>query len=94
MVEDTQIGEVHWPRDTSGGQGVLFTGLWKAEPESFDYVFTTDDTFLLLQGSVTVDTDNGESVRVEEGDVVSFVAGTKATWHVHQPSKKFFVVSG
>jgi uncharacterized cupin superfamily protein len=94
MVEGSQVGDVHWLRDTAGGVGVLSAGLWKAEPGSFDYVFETDETFLLLSGRVTVDTDDGASVELKEGDIASFVAGTKATWHVLEPSKKFFVVSG
>ena len=94
MVEDTQIGEVHWLRDTSGGAGVLFTGLWRSEPGTFEYTFATDETFLLLEGSVSIDVEGGETVDLDEGDMVSFSAGTKAVWHVHRPSKKFFVVSG
>lgn len=93
MVGDTQVGVVHWLRDTAGGDGVLWTGLWKAEPGSFDYVFESDETFLLLSGAVNVDTGD-ETVELKAGDLVSFVAGTKATWHVLEPSKKFFVVSG
>jgi uncharacterized protein len=93
MVGDRQIGVVHWLRDTAGGEGILWTGLWKAEPGSFDYVFESDETFLLLSGAVTVDTGD-ESVELKKGDMVSFVAGTRATWHVLEPSKKFFVVSG
>jgi uncharacterized protein len=94
MIEGRQVGKVHWLRTDSGGVGVLNAGVWKAEPGSFDYVFETDETFLLLDGSVTVDTHDGSSVELHKGDIVSFVAGTKATWHVLEPSKKFFVVSG
>jgi uncharacterized protein len=94
MVGERQVGDVHWLRDTAGGVGVLFAGLWKAQPGSFDYVFETDETFLLISGRVTVDIDDGASVELKEGDIASFVAGTRATWHVLEPSKKFFVVSG
>ena len=52
------------------------------------------ETFLLLEGSVSIDVEGGETVDLEEGDMVSFSAGTKAVWHVHRASKKFFVVSG
>ena len=89
-----QIGEVHRLRDTSGGVGVLFAGLWRSEPGTFEYTFATDETFLLLEGSVSIDVEGGETVDLEEGDMVSFSAGTKAVWHVHRASKKFFVVSG
>jgi len=94
MVDQSQIGEVHWLRDTAGGDGLLLTGLWRAEPGTFPYTFAADETFVLLEGSVSIDLENGETVELNEGDLVSFVAGTKATWHVRQPSKKFFVVSG
>jgi len=94
MVDGSQIGEVHWLRDTAGGDGILMAGLWRAEPGSFPYTFAADETFLLLEGSVSIDVDGGETVELNEGDLVSFVAGTQATWHVRRASKKFFVVSG
>jgi uncharacterized cupin superfamily protein len=94
MVDGKQIGEVHWLRDTAGGDGVLLTGLWRAEPGSFDYAFETDETFLLLEGAVSIDLEDGETVELKKGDLVSFVAGSKATWHVRSASKKFFVCSG
>jgi uncharacterized cupin superfamily protein len=93
IVGGQQIGLVHSLRDTAGGQGVLNAGLWKAEPGSFDFVFETDETFLLLSGAVRIDVD-GEILELRKGDLVSFVAGTKTIWHVLEPSKKFFVVSG
>ena len=93
LVDGKQQGEVHWLRDTAAGDGVLMTGLWRSEPGSFPYTFESDETFLLLKGSVSIEIEGGDTVDLKEGDLLSFAAGSKATWNIHEPSKKFFVVS-
>jgi uncharacterized cupin superfamily protein len=93
-VEGKQYGEVHWLRTESGGEGVLYTGLWRAEPQDIPYVFPGDETFEVLEGAVHIEVEGGETVDLKVGDVASFPKGASSTWTVKSPFKKFFVISG
>lgn len=88
------FGEVHWLRNTSGGEGMLLTGLWKHPPATFDYVFPGDETFHVLEGSVKIQVEPGQSIELHPGDIVSFSKGQSSTWTIRTPFKKFFVISG
>lgn len=94
MVEGKQYGEVHWLRTESGGEGVLYTGLWRAEPQDIPYVFPGDETFEVLEGEVSIQVEGGEAVDLKVGDVASFPKGQASTWTVKSSFKKFFVISG
>src|SRR5437764_7227617 len=95
MYEGKETGEVSWLRTESGGDGMLFAGLWRAEPMTVDsYVFEGDETFQVLKGRVTIDVEGQGSVDLSEGDIASFKKGTKSVWHVTEPFQKFFVISG
>jgi len=92
--EGFNFGDVHWLRIGSGGDGVLYAGLWKHGPADFLYVFPGDETFHVLEGEVTIDVEGGESVALRPGDIASYSKGQSSTWHITQPFKKFFVISG
>lgn len=94
MVEGEQVGTVHWLRTESGGEGVLYTGLWQCEPREIPYVFPGDETFHVLEGSVRIELEDGGSVDLKQGDIASFTKGQKSTWTITSPFKKFFVISG
>ena len=92
--ETLTLGDVHWLRIGSGGDGVLYAGLWKHGPTDFLYVFPGDETFHVLEGEVTIAVEGGESVTLRPGDIASYAKGQSSTWHITQPFKKFFVISG
>jgi uncharacterized cupin superfamily protein len=94
MVEGEAIGEVHWLRVESGGEGQLFTGLWTCEPREIPYVFPGDETFQVIEGEVHIEVEGAGSVDLKPGDLVSFTKGQVAQWTITKPFKKFFVVSG
>jgi uncharacterized cupin superfamily protein len=94
MHEGQQLGEVHWLRTESGGDGVLFTGLWTHAPGEIPYVFPGDETMHVLEGEVTIDVEDGETVTLRPGDIASFAKGQSSQWTITQPFKKFFVISG
>ena len=94
MVEGEQVGEVHWLRTESGGEGQLFAGLWTCQPREIAYTFPGDETFHVLEGEVHIVVEGGETVDLKAGDCASFAKGQVSTWTIGQPFKKFFVVSG
>jgi len=92
--EGEHRGAVHWLRVGSSGDGVLYAGLWMHSHADFQYVFPGDETFHVLEGEVTIDVEGGESVTLRPGDIASYAKGQVSTWHVREPFKKFFVISG
>jgi uncharacterized cupin superfamily protein len=94
MIGDEQVGNVHWLRTESGGEGQLYTGLWTCEPRVIPYTFPGDETFQVLEGEVHIEVESGEAVDLRAGDIASFPKGQNATWTITSPFKKFFVISG
>lgn len=94
VVGGEAIGEVHWVRTEGSDGATLAVGLWRSEPQSFPYPFNADETIHALEGELVIDLESGEQVTLHPGDVASFTKGTKSTWTVTEPFKKFFVISG
>ena len=94
MYEGKETGEVSWLRTESGGEGMLFAGLWRTEPITVDYAFEGDETFQVLKRRVRIEVEGQDPVELAQGDIASFRKGTKAMWYVTEPFQKFFVISG
>ena len=63
---------------------------WECGVETFDWHYSNVETAHVLEGKVTVKTDDGEEVTFGAGDIVVFPAGLSCTWIVHEPIKKVF----
>lgn len=85
---------VAWLRTASGGEGVLYTGMFRVQPSRFRYTFAGDESFHVLSGDVEIAVDGGDTVRLRSGDLASFVKGSTSTWTVRETLVKFFVISG
>ncbi|MCP9925631.1 cupin domain-containing protein [Synechococcus lacustris C3-12m-Tous] len=71
--------------DRLGGQG---WPIWDSEPSSFPWSYGKRETYLLLEGDVTVMPEGGEPVCFGAGNQVNFAAGLSCHWHVHQRVRK------
>jgi uncharacterized protein len=91
LIDGERVGEAHWLR--SEGHEAL---LWRTgAPARYTYLFTGDESFVVLEGSVTIELpDTGESVELRAGDIASFDGGTRSVWTFTEPFKKFTVISG
>jgi uncharacterized protein len=94
VMEGEPDGKVHWLRQESGGEGVLYTGIFTGNPSTFPYTFSGDETFHVIEGHVTIEVEGAAAVDLHPGDIVSFPKGATSVWRVHEPFKKFFVISG
>jgi len=94
VIEGDPDGKVSWLRQEGAGDGMLLAGVFTGQPSKFPYVFAGDETFHVLEGRVTITVEGGETVELSKGDIVSFPKGASAVWHIHEPAKKFFVISG
>lgn len=96
FVEDgVTVGQVHWLSD--GQASPLVSGIWRAlpgeVPEAFEYDYPTHETIQVLEGSVTIEFADGETVTLNVGDIAAVEQGTKSVWKVDSKStfRKFFV---
>ena len=93
MVGDRQAGEVHWLTTENSSGAPTYSGLWRCEPMTFDYEFPGDEIFHVIEGSLLIELEGGDSVSVQAGDIISFNKGIKSTWTIQSSFKKFFVIS-
>ena len=93
MLGDKQVGEVHWLTQTNSNGQPTYSGLWRCEPLTFEYEFPGDEIFHVLQGSLQIAISEGNTVQVQQGDIVAFKKGLKSVWTIRSPFKKFFVIS-
>lgn len=94
VMEGEPDGRVHWLRQEGSDGRLLMAGIFTAQPAKYPYEFPGDETSHILDGRVTVELEDGTAVELAPGVVVSFERGTKSTWTIHEPFRKFFVVSG
>lgn len=93
MVADKQAGEVHWLTYENSSGDPTYSGLWRCQPMTFEYEFPGDEIFHVLQGELTIQVLDGETIELSEGDLISFAKGVKSTWTIKSSFKKFFVIS-
>ena len=93
MLGDKQAGEVHWLTTENSSGEITYSGLWRCEPMTFDYEFPGDEIIHVLEGQLLIEIENGDSVTIQAGDIISFNKGVKSTWTIQKSFKKFFVIS-
>lgn len=64
------------------------TAVWDCTSGQFRWFFGWDETVYIVEGSVTVATEDGGLHVLHEGDIGYFKAGTWATWNVETYVKK------
>ena len=93
LLEGDPVPRVHWLRKNEKGDPTYLAGLWHVQPAKFRWLFFGHETFHVLEGRATITVDDGSSVTVKAGDIVSFPINTPSVWEVHEPLKKMFVIS-
>ena len=63
--------------------------IWECEPSVFDWEYATDETCFVLEGNVTVKTEE-EEVEITSGDLVIFPQGLKCVWEVKKRIRKHY----
>jgi uncharacterized cupin superfamily protein len=64
------------------------TIMWDCTAGQFNWHYAFDETVYILEGSVTVCSENTPPKRLEAGDVAFFPFGTMAHWHVETYVRK------
>ncbi|MCX2966749.1 cupin domain-containing protein [Gordonia sp. Z-3] len=91
-------GSVHFIRDDRRNDRVNRVAVWELTddqlPYEAAYEFRSDETMLIVQGELRITFANGSSTVFRAGDIVSVAAGTKSTWRINEPFRKFVVETG
>jgi uncharacterized protein len=65
-------------------------GTWECEPSTFPWEYDDRETCYVFEGRVTVETQDGQTVEIGPGDLVTFPKGLKCTWTVHEKIRKVY----
>ena len=73
---------------SSSADGTASTYFWDCTAGRFNWFYSFDETFHILEGAVTLKYPSGVSRRVGTGDTVFFPAGSRAEWTVDNYVRK------
>jgi uncharacterized protein len=73
---------------SSSADGTASTYFWDCTAGRFNWFYSFDETFHVLEGEVTLKYPSGVSRRVATGDTVFFPAGSTAEWTVDNYVRK------
>ncbi len=64
--------------------------IWSKEVSTFPWSYSSKEIAYILEGEVTVVSDDGVSVSFGAGDLVTFESGLRCTWHVNKALRKHY----
>jgi uncharacterized cupin superfamily protein len=88
------MGKIHVehdpPRERLDRLGVESWPIWTKEVSTFPWSYDSTETCYLLEGEVIVTPQDGETVEIGSGDLVTFPRGMSCTWEVRRPVRKHY----
>jgi uncharacterized cupin superfamily protein len=73
---------------SKSADGLASTMVWECSEGKFNWYYDFDETILILEGSIVVESDTMPPTRYGAGDVIFFRDGAHAKWHVQGRVKK------
>ena len=73
---------------SKSADGLASTMVWQCSEGKFNWYYDYDETILILEGSIVLESDGMTPTRYGPGDVVFFRDGAHAKWHVEGHVKK------
>lgn len=70
--------------------GFLKWGIWEKEVSDFPWYYEITEQSYILEGDIEVTPDNGNTVHIVAGDLVTFKAGLSCTWKVNKAVRKHY----
>jgi uncharacterized cupin superfamily protein len=68
--------------------GQACTIVWECTAGKFNWHYDFDETILILEGSIVIESDDMPATRYGVGDVIFFKYGAHAKWHVENYVRK------
>ena len=73
---------------SQSADGLASTIVWECSEGKFNWYYDFDETILILEGSIVLESDAMSPTRYGPGDVVFFRHGAHARWHVEGRVRK------
>jgi len=73
---------------SKSADGLASTMVWECSEGKFNWYYDFDETILILEGSIVVESDTMPATRYVAGDVIFFRDGAHARWHVEGRVRK------
>lgn len=70
--------------------GVKRWPIWEKEESSFDWYYDEKEACYFLEGEVEVELADGEKIKINKGDLVSFPKGLSCQWHIKKQVRKHY----
>jgi uncharacterized protein len=80
--------DASWCVLSKSADGLASTMVWHCTAGKFDWYYDFDETILILEGGIVLESDTMPPTRYGPGDVIFFKDGAHARWHVESHVKK------
>ena len=77
-----------WHVLSRSADGLASTMVWECSEGRFNWYYDFDETVLILDGSIVLESDGMPPTRYTKGDVIFFKDGAHAKWHVEGRVRK------
>ena len=77
-----------WCVLSKSADGLASTMVWHCTAGKFNWYYDFDETILILEGGIVLESDSMKPTRYGPGDVIFFKDGAHARWHVEDYVKK------
>jgi uncharacterized cupin superfamily protein len=93
--EPYPVGKVHTLRHEPFGDGEMWSGVWHVSPDELParslHESEHNETFHILDGNLVLEIEDGPTLELGPGSIVSLAQGTRARWTIVTAVKEFFV---
>ena len=86
IIEGNPVAQ--WCVLSKSGDGLASTMVWECTEGKFNWYYDFDETIMILEGSIVLESDTMRSTRYGVGDVIFFRHGAHARWHVEGRVRK------
>jgi uncharacterized protein len=73
---------------SKSADGLAWTVVWQCSEGKFNWYYDMDETLLILEGSIVLESDTMPPTRYGAGDTIFFRDGAHARWHVEGRVRK------
>jgi uncharacterized protein len=80
--------DARWCVLSQSADGLASTMVWECSAGKFNWYYDFDETVLILEGSIVLESDTLPSKRYAAGDVIFFKDGAHARWHIEDRVRK------